>query len=241
MTGPDRRGDRTLPADLEAVCFDLDDTLYPYEDYARAGLSAAAFRLREETGHYLRERLFDLYFRREVTEGTFDRIVERYDLGQDLVDDLVAAFHGSRVPLTPYDDVVPVLTELGGRYSLGVVTDGRNGRSKLERLGLTGYFDAVVVTPDIGTSKHDPRPYEVALDRLEARPDRTVYVGDDPRVDFRHPNDLGIHTVQVQRGRYYDVDPPGAEHHPDLRIDELSLLLEVLEGSSGLPTRDSLE
>ena len=218
----------------DSVCFDLDDTLYPYAEYARTGLRAAGDRLAARTGRRLTDELLELYFDDGVTTGTFDRLVERYDdVPPSLVSELVAAYHDADAPIEPYEETVPVLRDLREEYRLGLVTDGRNGDGKLRRLGLDdGYFGAVVVAPEYDTSKHHPQPFDEALATLSVDPERTVYVGDDPRVDFAVPNRLGMGTVRLRRGRYADLDPPEPRAAPDTEIESLAELPSVL-GSAG--------
>lgn len=213
---------------LEAVCFDLDDTLYDYHEYARSGLRAAADRLKAATGETLHDELHRLYFEEGVTAGTFDRLVARRDLPPEIVDELVEAFHGATGPLSPYDDAEGVLDRLERDHRLGLVTDGRGGRAKLRRLGIREYFDAVVVTPELDCSKRHAGAFEAVLDGLEV-PAAAAYVGDDPRVDFRVPNALGMRTVRLRRGRYADLEPDGNRAAPDAEVERLVAVPAHLE------------
>jgi len=212
-----------------AVCFDLDDTLYPYTDYARSGLRNAADELASVTGHHRRAELFDLYFERGVTDGTFDRLLDEHDLPAELTGRLVEAYHDAVGPLEPYADAEPVLRELGSAYRLGLVTDGRNGVGKLDALGLRAHFDAVVVTPPLGTSKQQREPFDRVTSALDVDHEEVVYVGDDPRADFAVPNELGAGTVRLCRGRYVDLAPPAETAVPDAEIDALAELPATLE------------
>lgn len=214
---------------VSCVSFDLDDTLYPYRRYAQSGLAAAADLLEERTGTEYAGELQALYFEEGRTGDTFDVLVERHDLEGQLVDELVEAFHAAGTSLSPYDETESVLRRLGERYDLGLITDGRGGHAKLERLGLGSYFDAVVVTPTIDTSKHDETPFRRVLDDCEVVPDEAVYVGDDPRVDFRVPNRLGMTTIRCRRGRYTQLEAPEAEAAPEYEIESLKNVLSVLE------------
>ncbi|WP_255198813.1 HAD family hydrolase [Halorarius litoreus] len=213
---------------IEAICFDLDDTLYPYAAYARTGLAAAADHLQAVTGESLHDELFALYFDEGVTTGTFDTLLARHGLDPALAADLVDAYHAATEPLDPYPETPAVLAALGRTYALGLVTDGRGGHGKLDRLGLTPVFDAVVVSPTFGSSKHEHEPFERVLDGLGVAPERVVYVGDDPRVDFRVPNDLGMATVRMRRGRYVDLEPDDSAAAPDAEIRRLDALLGLL-------------
>jgi len=216
-----------------AVCFDLDDTLYDYHEYARAGLREAADRLEARTGESYHDELHALYFDESVTEETFDALVERHDLppGVDvdaLVDDLIEAYHDATDALAPYPATERVLSRFDDRYDLGLITDGRGGRAKLRRLGIDHYFDVVVVSPELDSSKRQRGVFDAALADLDGAADETVYVGDDPRVDFRIPNRLGMTTVRLRRGRYTHLEPD-AEGAPDVEIQDLGDLPALVE------------
>lgn len=207
---------------VRAICFDLDDTLYDYREYAAAGLCAAADLLESRTGECVHDELHRLYFDEGVTESTFDVILERHELPETFLDDLVDAYHGATAPLTPYAATRSVLSSLGAVYRLGLITDGRRGRAKLRRLDVHDHFDTVVVTPTICRSKHEAEVFERALADLAVPPTAAVYVGDDPRVDFRRPNELGMTTIRLRRGRYVDLDPDGESAAPDHGVDDIA-------------------
>jgi putative hydrolase of the HAD superfamily len=216
--------------DLSAVCFDLDDTLYDYEEYAEAGLRAGADRLESRTGCRFHEELVTMYFEEGITEGTFDRLLDRHDLPAHLGGELVEAYHSATTPLSPYADTEPVLSELSESVQLGLLTDGRGGHAKLRRLGIEKYFDAVLVSPTIGYSKRERAVFDAILSDLWVSPEDAVYVGDDPRFDVRIPNEMGMTTVRIRRGRHADREPETENAVPDLEIDSLAEL------SAGLST-----
>lgn len=222
---------------IEAVCFDLDDTLYDYLRYARAGLDAAGDYLEELTGERYHAELYDIYFEDENTTGTFDVLIERHDLDPELVDELVEAYHGSMEPIQPYPETERVLSELGETYELGCITDGREGHSKLHRLGIRWYFDAVLVTPTTDHSKDNPAVFERVLSELSVSPEEAVYVGDDPRSDFRTPNELGMTTVRLRRGRYTDLEPADDAARPDYEIEQLERVPSVIVAEEYLSRR----
>ena len=51
-------------------------------------------------------------------------------------------------------------------------------RQHLEGIGLTKFFAAVVSSADAGAPKPDPRPFRLALARVEIEPGRALHVGD---------------------------------------------------------------
>lgn len=219
---------------VRAICFDLDDTLFEYEEYARAGLRSAADRLEALTGDRYQEELEAMYFQEGITEGTFDQFLARYELPADLRADLIEAYHDASTQLSPYQETERVLSELQATYRTGLVTDGRGGHAKLRRLGIREYFDAVVVTPTIGTSKRETDPFEIVLSELSIPPEDAVYVGDDPRFDFRVPNELGMTTVRIRRGRQTDREPETELARPDHEITTLDHVTDCLS-TAGQP------
>jgi putative hydrolase of the HAD superfamily len=214
---------------LKAVCFDLDDTLYDYHEYASAGLRSAARVLEERTGQDCTDELLELYFEEDLTDDTFDHLLERHDLPGELVPDLIEAYHDATTSLEPYTRTDPLLEELSENYRLGLLTDGRGGHDKLGRLDIREYFDAVLVTPTIGREKDNVDVFERLLSELSVSPAAAAYVGDDPRVDFRVPNALGMRTIRLRRGRYVDLEPETDAATPDVEIDDLGELQEHLD------------
>ena len=69
----------------------------------------------------------------------------------------------------------------------------------LARLGLAGSFEAVVTAAAVGVAKPDPRPFEVALERLGIEPALCVHVGDDPLTDVAGAEAAGMPALLVDR------------------------------------------
>jgi putative hydrolase of the HAD superfamily len=81
-------------------------------------------------------------------------------------------------------DVLPgveeALRDLRARgLALAVVANWDFGlHEHLRRHGLTPWFDAVVLSAEVGARKPDPAPFRVALERLGVDPGRALHVGD---------------------------------------------------------------
>jgi len=215
----------------DAVYFDLDGTLFDDRQYARVGLEHAGAVYAEQTGVDLTDEFLRAYFQADETDATFDAVLAAHEHSLDAVPMLVDAYHDNDAALVPFPDVEPTLAALETEYALGLITGGRNGRSKLRRLGLAEYFDVVVVTPEIGASKLEPEPYETALRQLDAPASAAVYVGDRPSLDVPQPRSLGMQTVRVRRGHYAEREPT-EDAVPDATIESLAALPDVLASLS---------
>jgi putative hydrolase of the HAD superfamily len=84
-------------------------------------------------------------------------------------------------PFSEVREVLEGLRSLGVRMS--VVSDNWAGIEGLfEQLGLHAYFDAFVVSAELGSRKPDPRMYRAGSDGLGLAPEECVFVDDDPQL-----------------------------------------------------------
>lgn len=217
---------------VRAIGFDLDGTLFDDRQYVHQGLDAAAAYLREETGRELRDAFHEAYFDRNIRERTFDVVCAEHGVDTEYVPALVEAYHAAGGQLEPAPDAEAVLSSLGERFRIGVLTGGRNGRSKLERLGLDRHVDTVVVAPERGLSKRSREAFDAFYAELDVRAEESVYVGDRPSPDVALPADLGALTVLVRGSRW--GDEPGLVE-PTLVVDRLGDLPEALESAGVVP------
>jgi putative hydrolase of the HAD superfamily len=99
-----------------------------------------------------------------------------------------------------YPEAVAVLEALHGQYRLGVVSNfDRRLYPVLEHLGMRRYFEAIVISSELGVDKPDGRIFAAALSALGAAPGETVHAGDDPEQDWRAAENAGLHVYRVDR------------------------------------------
>lgn len=121
-------------------------------------------------------------------------------------------------------DVVPALERFAALGLRMIVLSNANGtvRSKLERLGLTRWFEHVVDSGEEEVEKPDPRFFELSLQRAQARPSTTLHVGDLFHVDVVGARAAGIRAVLLDRGGLL-------EHHGCERFADLMELASAIE------------
>jgi HAD superfamily hydrolase (TIGR01549 family) len=75
------------------------------------------------------------------------------------------------------------LRELRPKFVLGIVTSGDGGRVRQQLRGLRveGYFSVCVCSEDAAQRKPHPAPLRLAMRRLGAAAEETIYVGDSPQ------------------------------------------------------------
>jgi putative hydrolase of the HAD superfamily len=75
----------------------------------------------------------------------------------------------------------------------------------LRRLAINQFFNAVLVSADVGWRKPSERIFGEASRRLGAKPEETVYVGDSPLEDIKGAKALGMRTVFVP-SQFYSLE-----------------------------------
>jgi HAD superfamily hydrolase (TIGR01509 family) len=106
---------------------------------------------------------------------------------------------------------------LARRHRLGLVADlwstPAPWRAELARAGVRAAFEVLVFSSDHGCVKPSPRLFQVALDRMGARPEACLVIGDSARRDVGGARAAGIAALWIGEGD----PPPGARWAvPDL-------------------------
>ena len=98
-----------------------------------------------------------------------------------------------------FDDIVPWLTRWKEKYTLGILSDAMPSILVfMDQYGILKYFDAVVISTQIGVIKPDPRMYEAILKKLNADPGDCLFVDDRP-CNLDGAVRAGLHAVQMAR------------------------------------------
>ncbi len=132
-----------------------------------------------------------------------------------------------RVRHRVFPDAEPCLKELKQRYRLALLSNGAADlqREKLEASGLTGYFEAVVISGEVGIGKPDPAISRLAAEQVGATPATAVMVGDSLQRDVVGAQRAGMRAVWLNR----DGAPMPEGVHPDAAVRGLGELAGVVE------------
>jgi putative hydrolase of the HAD superfamily len=231
-------------ARIDAIFFDIDDTLFPTTDFAQRArwnavkaMVAAGLELPEKTVY---QELCEVIAEFTSNYGNhYDHLLKR--LGPDSVRGVnpalvvaagVTAYHDTKFQeIAPYEDVVPLLRDLRGADILvGIITHGLTVKQaeKLLRLGLLPHLDtdAIYISEQVGISKPNPKLYLHALEGHGLDPGRTMYVGDNPSHDVAPPQELGMITAWSSRAARIRPEEVGLEpNHSVANFEELRTVL----------------
>ncbi|WP_299236857.1 HAD family hydrolase [Natronomonas sp.] len=216
-----------------AVVFDLDDTLAVTDRDRETLLSVAADRAGIALS-FDRSAYREAHREHSGTESR--RPVFEALVGEDAPALTRAYREAIGEALRPVDGAERLVATLRERYRVGLLTDGpgRTQRDKLERLGWTDAFDAVLITGAIGAPKPDGEGFARIAAELGVDPGRAAYVGDDPKRDIAGAAGAGFAPVQV---RY----PGGPAAHPAAEATVPRDDIGRLPGLLGAVFEDGLE
>jgi len=193
---------------ITTVVFDLDDTLYDEIEYCKSGFKAVADFLVETSNTFSAERIFDILWKQFTTgnrKKTFDAALDELGIKHDdeLIEELVNTYRVHIPKLKLSQDSRDVLSELGAKYTLALLTDGflPGQQLKVQSLGIEGFFKCIVYTDQLGREFWKPSPagFEKIIEILSEKPENMAYIGDNEQKDFIAANKLGFLTVQLIR------------------------------------------
>ncbi|AMM82223.1 MULTISPECIES: pyrimidine 5'-nucleotidase [Pasteurella] len=126
----------------------------------------------------------------------------------------------------PLENVVETLTVLKEQVNLGIITNGFTTLQKLrlEKTGLSDWFQFVTISEEVGIAKPDPRIFEHSLALAKVTDRRQVLmVGDNLDSDILggHNADLDTCWLHYDRENHSDIQPTYS-------IDRFDQLLEIV-------------
>jgi putative hydrolase of the HAD superfamily len=227
-------------APRRGIVLDLDDTLYPREEFVQSGLMAVARWVEEQHG----VTALDAYAtmagaRREAGGAELQALCAKYGLATALVPVLLTVFRTHQ----PVLRLPRVTGEVLGRlrtdaWRLAIVTNGLPAvqRSKVAALGLAPLVHHVIYADEHRPGgKPAPAVFRTVLQRLGLPAARCICVGDDPECDIAGARRAGMKTIRLLTP--HRSVAPGSD--ADATIVSLEALPEVASGLLDQVRRDA--
>lgn len=202
---------------IDAVLFDIDDTLYrqlePFEQACQAFPALTSLPV-EDLFQARSARGMEALRRMNAGELTMEEnhiyrmVMACRDLGVSLSDqdalDFQAAYEEAQTHLTVTPGMAAVLDfSKTADWTLGCLTNGPSAhqRNKFHVLGLERWIPEVniVVSGDCGILKPDPRIFRFAEKKLGLSPASTLLVGDSLENDIRGAEAAGWQSFWLRR------------------------------------------
>jgi putative hydrolase of the HAD superfamily len=222
------------------LILDLDDTLYPREQFVRSGFAAVARHV-EVTHGIAPDVAFGVLTRAHADEHLgheLEALCDRVGLSRDVAPVLLDVFRRHLPSIWLNHDVVETLHTLRVKgWRLGILTNGLPSVQfrKVAALGLTSLVDEIVYAEEhIAGGKPAAAAFRAALESLDLAPEQCICVGDDLVRDVRGARAAGIRTIRLSRPGV--TAAPGEE--ADMVIESLAQLPEAAGLVLDLATAD---
>ncbi|MFP9060099.1 HAD family hydrolase [Natrialbaceae archaeon A-chndr2] len=235
---------------VDAVLFDLDDTLYPYGPCNEAGKAAARATASEGGYEFAADPdTFEAFYqrgrhgaKRDVagTAASHHRLLYfKYALeaetGEPQPEDALALadayWDGYLEAMSLESDVLATLETLrNDGISLAIITNltTRIQLRKLTALGLEDAFDLVLTSEEAGQEKPASVMFTLPLARLECPPSRAMVVGDSVPADIVGANAIGLESVLYCAGDDPDVTALSPHETPDHHLQAFGELTDLV-------------
>lgn len=228
---------------FNAVIFDLDDTLYNWNECDKEALkkviefigyegdfykvySEITKRYKLETGNTAASHNRFNYFKwiKEYLKADFSLIK---------VNDLFWETFYSKMELV--EGVLDFLNFLkNNKIKIGLLTDFQTEYQyrKLEKLGILEYFDVIVTSEEVGIEKPSTKGFRYCLSRLGETPDKVIMIGDSMERDIKGAMDTGIYPILFSNSSWHqnvDFDAYGFMYNKIGVFSSYVKLVNVLE------------
>lgn len=219
---------------IQAVLFDLDNTILDRTSTFSRFVDSI---LAEYFGHV--DAAAQARIHKRIVELDDDGYKNKEEMFAELLgelpwreapslDELLAFYKAEYVSsAVPMERAEEVVDRLRAKYRTGLITNGRTAiqHGKIDRLGMRGGFDVILVSEEAGIRKPDAAIFELAASRLQLRPDQCLFVGDHPANDIAGAAGAGMETIWMRVNQPW---PDGLRASPRHTIRALSELLELL-------------
>ena len=208
---------------IKAVIFDFDNTLMDFMKMKRSAVEAAVDSMIDAGLPYAKADMIDKIYKVYWKEGIedqqiFDKVLAK-EFGKIDYKILASGIIGYRrakdAALTLYPHVHLTLTGLARMgLKMAVVSDAPRLPVWLRicGLGLQHYFDAVIAFDDSGIKKPDAKPFQMALERLNLKPEEAIMIGDWAERDVVGAKAAGMKVIFARYGDTVGTQNSGADY-----------------------------
>jgi len=228
---------------MKHIFFDLDRTLWDFESNSEQALRilyddldlanhTRDFETFLKTYRKINARLWNMYGSGKLTKEVLrvkrfgDTLksfqVDNSKLANQLAEGYVSISPRQKIIFPNTHETLKALRSEG--LKLHVITNGFKEVQfiKLENCGLLNYFDVIVCSEDVGKNKPAPEVFKHSMNLAEAKPEDSVMIGDDLKVDIFGAERAGM------SGILFDPHSKYNERAHEWRIQNLSRVPEIL-------------
>lgn len=226
---------------IKAIIFDLDNTLVDFMLLKERAVEAAVHSMIDAglklTKEEANKRINDIYKKEGIEyQQVFDQLfLELYGkVDHKIVSAGIVAYRTAReAALKPYPKVFPTLIELIKLgMKLAVVSDAPSKEAwlRLSYINFHHLFDVVITYDDTNVKKPSPEPFNLALQKLNIKPEECLMIGDWAERDMVGAKAVGMKTVFARYGDTFNTVHPGSDYD----INCISELINIVKKENNI-------
>jgi putative hydrolase of the HAD superfamily len=192
---------------IQAIIFDLDDTLYPEKDFVQSGYRSVALHI-AGCGDWRYDEVFEsmmLSFNSFGRESVYPNLLHRFPGVGLSLDEFLEIYRTHNPAIHLFPGYRELLLDLAGKFQLGLITDGipEVQKKKVEALGLDVIIKNIVYSWAYGPERQKPHfhPFSVMLNLLQLPPRNMLFVGDNPEKDGKGAKNAGMLYRQIRHSQ----------------------------------------
>lgn len=214
---------------IKAVFFDIDDTLYDTSGFAKLARKAAINVMIDAGLPLSSDEAYKLL--REIIKekgSNYDKhfnVLTKRVFGEEkplLIALGMITYHNVKFALLRlFPETMSTLIYLKSKgYHLGVISNGITIKQweKLIRLGLHHFFDEVVTSEEAGAEKPHEKIFQLALDRMGCKAEKSIMVGNKFNEDILGAINIGMSAILVNSELTKDEQEYLADRNIELEV-----------------------
>lgn len=163
---------------VKLMIFDLDDTLYPEEQFVFSGFRVVAKTIASK--HGLEEKKIFNILKKDYKNGlrkrNFDVLIEKLALNEK-PEKLVTIYRHHKPDIHLYPCIRKLLQFLSCHFKMALATAGLKHiqQNKINRLNVGKYFDLILIE----RTRARVESIQEILKKIDANPQETIYIDND--------------------------------------------------------------
>jgi len=221
---------------IRAVIFDLDNTLVDFVAMKRHAIDAAIGAMMDagiNLSHIqIKSRIDKIY--EELGweyQQVFDKLLQEtlgYVDHRMLSAGIIAYRRAREAALKPFPHVTATLMHLVKKgVKLAVLSDApaREAWLRLCYINFHHIFDVVVTFDDTGERKPSPKPFLLALEKLQVDPHESIMIGDWAERDMVGAKNVGMITAFARYGDAFGTGDVNADYD----LTDIKQIINIVE------------
>lgn len=195
---------------IDTLAIDLDDTLFSEINYVYSGYNEVARAIYDANGipvEYVYGQLTYQFLKYGRT-GVFDRVMLYFGISNSNIESIIDVYRNHSPNISLYSGVDVLLDKLSKNFKIAIVTDGTHKvqRNKIDALRLSDMVDKVIYCDEHSAPKPSTLSLGIVTKELETKPEKILFIGDDPYCDIKMATDANIKSYRVRTGKYKSVE-----------------------------------